>query len=70
MFAYATVVDNRTGDGVFKNAMVFYENNLKKAPQEEVDAAQEEHMRKIFADLLEQENPMIRRAGDRIEPMP
>jgi len=70
IFAYATVVDNKTGDGVFKSAMVFYENNLKRASEEDVDAAEEEQMRRIFANLLEQENPMIRRAGERIAPAP
>ena len=70
VFAYATVVDNKTGDGVFKNAMVFYENNLKQMSAQEVDAAEDEQMRKIFANLLQQENPTIRRAGERIAPKP
>jgi hypothetical protein len=70
VIAYATVVDNRTGDGVFKSAMIFYENNLKKMSTEEIEAAQEEHMRKIFAKLLKQENPQIRRAGERMVPLP
>lgn len=68
VIAYATVVDNKTGDGVFKSAMIFYENNLKKMSNEDIHAAQEDHMRKIFADLLNEGNPKIRRAGERIAP--
>jgi hypothetical protein len=68
VIAYATVVDNKTGDGVFKSAMIFYENNLKKMSVEEIEAAQEEHMRKVFADLLNKDSPKIRRAGERIAP--
>jgi len=70
VFAYATVVDNKTGDGVFKNAMVFYENNLKQMSAENERVAMDEHLRKIFSNLLEQENPKIRRAGERITPAP
>ena len=69
-FAYATVVDNRTGDGVFKPAMIFYENVLKSSAVQEVDEAEEKFMRKIFADLLKEENPKIRRAGGRVVPAP
>lgn len=70
VLAYATVVDNRTGDGVFKSAMTIYENNLKSMPNEDLHAAQEEHMREIFENLLSQENPRIRRAGERLTPGP
>jgi len=66
VISYATVVDNKTGDGVFKSAMIFYENNLKKLSAGELKAAQEEHMHKIFANLLRTENPQIRRIGERI----
>ena len=71
VFSYATVVDNRTGDGVFKPGMIFYENVSKASTaSDEVNQAEENFMRRIFADALKQENPTIRRAGERIAPKP
>jgi hypothetical protein len=68
VFAYASVVDNRTGDGVYKSAMVFYDNNLKKGSGEEQEMAQREHVRGFFEDLLSG-TPQIRRAGERLSPL-
>jgi hypothetical protein len=70
VFAYATVVDNRTGDGVFKPAMIFYENVLKSSATQEIKEAEETLMRKLFKGLLDEENPQIRRAGERMVPGP
>lgn len=58
VLTYATVVDNRTNDGVFKSATVFQQDSTVEAAAVGPETANEDHLRKIFSELLDKELPV------------